>query len=87
MVYPECWYFDNDATSKIDGVLTEHGGLLHVLPLAVHLGWWVAHEILVSAQGPLVLGFWVWVFGVWSLGLTILGSSFGFDFEDIELGL
>ena len=23
--------------SKIDDVLTEHGGLLHVLPLAVHL--------------------------------------------------
>ena len=28
----------------------------------------VAHEILVSAQGPLVLGFWVWGFGVWGLG-------------------
>ena len=27
-------HFDNDATSKIDDVLTEHGGLLHVLPLA-----------------------------------------------------
>ena len=27
----------NDVTSKIDDVLTEHGGLLHVLPLAVHL--------------------------------------------------
>ena len=96
-VYPECWHFDNDATSKIDDVLTEHGGLLHVLPLAVHpefflldklggplwtflplwgLKWnpsfmlksfgvvgWVAHEILVSAQGPLVLGFWVWGLG------------------------
>ena len=36
-VYPECWHFDNDATSKIDDVLTEHGGLLHVLPLAVQL--------------------------------------------------
>ena len=32
----------------------------------------VAHEILVSAQGPLVLGFWVWGFGVWGLGLTII---------------
>ena len=30
-------YFDNDETSKIGDVLTEHGGLLHVLPLAVHL--------------------------------------------------
>ena len=29
--------FDNGATSKIDDVLTEHGGLLHVLPLAVNL--------------------------------------------------
>ena len=28
--------FDNDATSKIDDVLTELGGLLHVLPIAVH---------------------------------------------------
>ena len=37
LVYPECWHFDNDATSKIDDVLTEHGGLLYFLPLAVHL--------------------------------------------------
>ena len=29
--------FDKGATSKIDDVLSEHGGLLHVLPLAVHL--------------------------------------------------
>ena len=31
----------------------------------------VAHEILVSAQGPLVLGFWVLGQRVWGLGLTI----------------
>ena len=31
----------------------------------------VAHEILVSAQGPLVLGFWVWGLGVRGQGLTI----------------
>ena len=30
-------HFDNGATSKIADVLTEHGGLLHVLPLTVHL--------------------------------------------------
>ena len=36
-VYPECWHFDNDAINTIDDVLTEHGGLLHVLPLTVHL--------------------------------------------------
>ena len=29
--------FDNGATSKIEDVLSEHGELLHVLPLAVHL--------------------------------------------------
>ena len=32
----------------------------------------VAHEILVSAQGPLVLGFWVFGFMAWCLGLTII---------------
>ena len=26
-VYPGCWHFDNDATSKFDDVLLEHGGL------------------------------------------------------------
>ena len=36
-VYPGCLHFDNGATSKIDDVLTEHGGLLHVPPLTVHL--------------------------------------------------
>ena len=36
-VYPECWHFGNGASSKIDDVLAEDGGLLHVLPLAVHL--------------------------------------------------
>ena len=43
-VYPEYWHFDNDAIllliitySKIDDVLTEHGRLLYVLPLSVHL--------------------------------------------------
>ena len=31
------WHFDNGALSKIDDVLVEDGGLLHVLPLTVHL--------------------------------------------------
>ena len=31
------WHFDNGASSKIDDVLAEDGGLLHVLPLTVHL--------------------------------------------------
>ena len=30
-------HFDNSAISKFDDVLLEHGGLPHVLPLAVHL--------------------------------------------------
>ena len=35
-VYPECWHFDSGASSKIDDVLAEDGGLLHVLPLFEH---------------------------------------------------
>ena len=31
------WPFENGALSKIDDVLAEDGGLLHVLPLTVHL--------------------------------------------------
>ena len=37
LVYPGCWQFDNGAPSKFDDVLLQHGGLQHVLPLAVHL--------------------------------------------------
>ena len=40
-LYPGCWHFDNGATSKFDDVLLEHGGLPHVLPLAVHLNFLV----------------------------------------------
>ena len=47
-----------NATSKIDDVFTEHGGGV------------VAHEILVSAQGPLVFGF---------LGLGLRGLGPGLD--------
>ena len=36
-LYPGWWHFDNGAISKFDDVLLEHGGLPHVLPLAVHL--------------------------------------------------
>ena len=43
-VYPRCWHFDNGKKRKINVVLTEHGGLPHVLPLAVFLGffWWTS---------------------------------------------
>ena len=60
-VYPACWNFDNGETSKIDNVLTEHVGLLRVLPLAVHLNF----VLIDKAQGPLVL---VFGFRVWGLG-------------------
>ena len=40
--------------------------------VAVVVGW-VAHEILVPAQGPLVLGFWV--FGFLGLGAKGLGPG------------
>ena len=37
-------HFDNGALSKIDDVLAEDGGLLHVLPLAVHLKFLLADK-------------------------------------------
>ena len=40
-----CWHFDNGATSKLDDFLTEHGGLPHVLPLAVHLRFIFAGQV------------------------------------------
>ena len=40
-------HFENGASSKIDDVLAEDGGLFHVLPLAVHLS-----MIIVSAPVP-----------------------------------
>ena len=50
------------------------GPFRHAQKLWGGVGWCggvVAHEILVSAKGPLVLGFGVWGLGVWGLGLTI----------------
>ena len=35
------WHFENGASSKIDDVLAEDGGILHVLPLAVHLNFFL----------------------------------------------
>ena len=66
-VYSGCWHFDNGATSKIDDVLAEHGGLFHVLPLAVRL------NLFFDWFG---LG-WGWALGIWGIrvwgqGLTIL---------------
>ena len=37
LIYPGCWHFGNSATSKIDDVLTELGGLFHVLSLAIRV--------------------------------------------------
>ena len=40
------WYFENGASSKIDDVLAEDGGLLNVLPLAVHLNFLNSPELM-----------------------------------------
>ena len=87
-VYPECWHFDNDAKSKIDDGLTEHGGLLHVLPLAVHLNFvhlfdgQLGGNILSKfysfgfVVGPLLhaCGWVCWVYG-WSTGFQCQPQS------------
>ena len=38
------WHFENGASIKIDDVLAEDGGLLHVLPLAVHLNFFLTDK-------------------------------------------
>ena len=40
--------------------------------------WWVAYEILVSAQGPMVLGFGVW-------GLRVLGPGLDKRYQEYTL--
>ena len=62
--------FENGASSKIDDVLTEDGGLLHVLPPAVHLKFFcdgqVGWTILVHSYflnffvGPLLHALKLW---------------------------
>ena len=44
-VCPGCWHFDNGATCKIDDVLTEHGGLPHVLPFAVQVEFFFGGQV------------------------------------------
>ena len=36
--------FENGESIKIDDILAEDGGLLHVLPLAVHLNFFLADK-------------------------------------------
>ena len=38
------WHFDNGTSSKLDDVLAEEGGLLYVLPLAVHLKFFLMNK-------------------------------------------
>ena len=38
------WHFENGASVKVDDVLTEDGGLLHVLALAVHLNFFLTDK-------------------------------------------
>ena len=39
------FFFDNGASNKIDNVLAEDGGLVHVLPLAVHLNYFFDGQV------------------------------------------
>ena len=39
------WHFENGSSSKIDDVLAEVGGLLHVLPLTVHLKFFFGRQV------------------------------------------
>ena len=72
MYYSGYWHFDNGAKSKIDDALTEHGGLLHVLPLAVHrvvgVGWVVSGPMIL-VSGPVPLGL------IWFLNWVGLGGG------------
>ena len=62
-----------DKTSKTDDVLTEHGGLLHVLPLAVHLRFFLLDKVggpWDFSVSPRPLGFGFGALGLWGMGLT-----------------
>ena len=39
------WHFENGASTKIDDVLAKDGELLHVLPLAVHLKFFLDRQV------------------------------------------
>ena len=81
-VYPGCWHFDNGSKSKIGDVLTDHGGLLHVLPLSVHLNFlsvgWVGGlcDFSVSSS-PLRT----------KLGFELGWTGFGFSIGGLGSGL
>ena len=49
------WNFENGASSKIDDILVEDGGLLHVLPLAVQLQFFFGWTSWVDHSGPFLL--------------------------------
>ena len=84
------WHFDNGALSNIDDVLADDGGLLHVLPLAVHLkfltdkwdpsfmlksyGWVV---VVCGLQDFIVSPSPLWVNLSFELGWTGLGLGLG----------
>ena len=60
-VYPGWWDFDNGVTSKIDDVLTEHGGLPHhVLPLAAQLNFFGQTSRGGHSEAFLLIEFLLW---------------------------
>ena len=41
LIFPGCWHFENGASSFIDNVPLNHGGLPYVVHLVVHLEFFV----------------------------------------------
>ena len=51
-IIPKIRKKEKDKTSKTDDVLTEHGGLLLDLPLAVHLRFFLAGQVGGTTLNP-----------------------------------
>ena len=63
-----------DKWSKLDRGSSPRYGLSTPYGSISMVGWWVAYEILLSAQGPLVLGFCLLGLRVLGQGLTTMGT-------------
>ena len=81
--------FDNGASSKIDDVLAEDGGLLHVLPLAVHLKFFLRTS-RVDHSGPFLFSehfcgtppsWWWWWVGRWVAYRILVSAPVPFWFN------
>ena len=55
-VYPGCWHFDNDSTSKFDDVLIEHGTRLLLFAVQVQKKIWTGLGLGIGGLRTRVLG-------------------------------